>query len=63
MWFHYTGPIKSVEPYIRWTTFPDRENEVMSECMRYCVSLHWIIHFIIHYVWLNMWQLRIHKPN
>ena len=31
MWFHYIRPIKSVISYIRWTTFPGSENEVMSE--------------------------------
>ena len=52
MWFHYTGPIKSVEPYIRWTTFPGRENEVMSECVRVTASIPFYIHIVFHYIGL-----------
>ena len=75
MWFHYIRPIKSVISYIRWTTFPGSENEVMSERVHSSdginsIRIHVSVFATLDYTFynplklcFNMWQLRIHKPN
>ena len=53
MWFQYIRPIKSVILYIRWTTFPGSENEVMSERVHKSDGINSIcIHVLFRYIGL-----------